>query len=237
MLNTRDRILAAIAAAVVGVSAPLFSFHQAVADILPAPAPATVTYTPYSRTISALGVQTSELYLAPQFSQHSGIWAPIDTSLKSLEGGLARGETVAGAVTFGARGDWLLDLQSDGGILHVKAPGLRVQAPQLNGASALYKDVAHDTDLRYTTLTEGLKEEIILHSISAATSLTFRIDDPDGVMQQVRETPGGGLHLGRDGERELVIQAPTVEAATTCKQRPCITSCAMTGRATCGVWT
>lgn len=213
MPKTRKPILAAIVFALIGISAPLFNTHPAVADLLPAPA--TVSYTPYSRTISALGVQTSELYLAPQFAQRSGIWAPIDTRLKLIGGGLARAETVAGAITFGARGDWLLDLESDGGVLHVKTPGLRVKAPQVNGASALYEDVADDTDLRYTALTEGLKEEIILHSTSAATSVTFRIEDPDGVMQQVRETPGGGLHLGRDGERELVIPPPTIEGGDT----------------------
>lgn len=149
-------------------------------------------------------------YLRPVRARVGGEWKPVDTDLaKTSEGMVAPGATTIG-LEFSAGGDTpLVRMEKAGRELALSWPG-KLPAPVLDGATAIYRDVLPDVDLRMGAQEDGFTQLLVVKSAEAAASegltqlrLQLSVDGLD-----VRETTEGGLEAVDQGAGSAVFEAP-----------------------------
>lgn len=110
-------------------------------------------------------------YLRPVRTRVGGQWKPVDTDLvKTSEGTVAPGATTVG-LEFSAGGDDapLVRMEKAGRELALSWPG-ELPAPDLDGATATYRDVLPDVDLRMGAQEDGFTQLLVVKSADAAAS-------------------------------------------------------------------
>ncbi|WP_318656433.1 LamG-like jellyroll fold domain-containing protein [Streptomyces canus] len=149
-------------------------------------------------------------YLRPVRARVGGEWKPVDTDLaKTPEGTVAPGATTIG-LEFSAGGDVpLVRMEKAGRELALSWPG-KLPAPALDGATATYRDVLPDVDLRMGAQEDGFTQLLVVKSAEAASSeelaqLRLKLS-ADGL--NVRETAEGGLEAVDQGAGSAVFEAP-----------------------------
>ncbi|WP_229705590.1 carboxypeptidase regulatory-like domain-containing protein [Micromonospora sonchi] len=154
------------------------------------------------------GSRTLEQTIEPTRVRKGKSWAPVDTTLKVSAEGVTPRATVLPMV-FSTGGDAPLARLRDGDReLAMTWPG-RLPTPVLEGATAVYRDVLPDVDLRVTAQPLGFSEVLVVKSRQAAASpqlasLKFGLQTK-GVT--VSATGSGGL-TARDGKGATVFAAP-----------------------------
>lgn len=163
---------------------------------------------------NADGTFTQNLFSAPKYFQSAstGGWEPIDSRLLPVAEAPGQFKNAANswAVTIEPIGP-----EATGGIRTENAgqtvrfsPYLDIKepiAPQVDGDTALYPDVALGMDLRYTISSYGVKEDIILKDPSAGSSLDFAIEGAN--LAAVPSSPGA---FRAEGPAEIHVAAPTL---------------------------
>ncbi|QOC94327.1 carboxypeptidase regulatory-like domain-containing protein [Micromonospora craniellae] len=165
--------------------------------------------TEWSQTfVNVDGSRTLEQSIEPTRVRRGRSWAPVDTTLKVSAEGVTPRATVLPMV-FSPGGDAPLARLRDGEReLAMTWPG-RLPTPVLEGATAIYRGVLPDVDLRVTAQPMGFSEVLVVRSRQAAASprlalLKFGLETK-GVT--VGTTGWGGL-AARDGEGAAVFAAP-----------------------------
>ncbi|NGM15036.1 carboxypeptidase regulatory-like domain-containing protein [Verrucosispora sioxanthis] len=154
------------------------------------------------------GSRTLEQTIEPTRVRKGKSWGPVDTTLKVSAEGITPRATVLPMV-FSSGGDAPLARLRDGEReVTMTWPG-RLPTPVLEGATAVYRDVLPDVDLRVTAQPMGFSEVLVVKSRQAATSaelasLRFGLATK-GVT--VSATTSGGL-AARDGKGAIVFAAP-----------------------------
>jgi hypothetical protein len=150
-------------------------------------------------------------YVRPVWTRADGAWKPVDTVLAMASGG----RTVAPKATpvkleFSGGGDVpLVRMEKAGRELALSWPG-RLPVPELDGATATYRNVLPDVDLRMGAQEDGFTQLIVVKTAEAAQSsalkeLRLRLGT-EGV--EVREAPEGGLEAVDEGAKNAVFEAP-----------------------------
>ncbi|WP_406010267.1 LamG-like jellyroll fold domain-containing protein [Streptomyces sp. NBC_00637] len=150
-------------------------------------------------------------YLRPVRTRVGGQWKPVDTDLvKTSEGTVAPGATTVG-LEFSAGGDDapLVRMEKAGRELALSWPG-ELPAPDLDGATATYRDVLPDVDLRMGAQEDGFTQLLVVKSADAAASpeLTRLRLKLSAEGMDVRETSQGGLEAVDQGAGNAVFEAP-----------------------------
>ncbi|MEV7034182.1 LamG domain-containing protein [Streptomyces sp. NPDC093272] len=149
-------------------------------------------------------------YMRPVRVRGGGEWKPIDTTLvKSADGTVAAKATTVG-LEFSAGGDApLVRMTKSGRELALSWPG-KLPAPELDGATATYRDVLPDVDLRMGAQEDGFTQLLVVRSAEAASGselsqlrLKLAADGMD-----VKETAQGGLEAIDQGAKSPVFEAP-----------------------------
>ncbi|MFI8811338.1 MULTISPECIES: LamG-like jellyroll fold domain-containing protein [unclassified Streptomyces] len=149
-------------------------------------------------------------YLRPVRARIEGKWQPIETDLiRSADGSVSPRTTTVG-MTFSGGGDApLVRMTKSGRELALSWPG-RLPAPELNGATAIYRDVLPDVDLRMEAQEDGFTQLLVVNSAVAAANdalselrLKLAADGMD-----VKETSEGGLEAVDKGALGAVFEAP-----------------------------
>lgn len=156
------------------------------------------------------GTSTLETSLVPKRVRQGTQWVPVDTTLRKAAGGVApRASALPMVFSGGGRGP-LARLTNRGRELSVSWPGA-LPAPEVSGATALYRDVLPGVDLRLTAEALGFAEVLVVRTPEAAAdprlaSLRFGLATK-GVT--VTATEGGGLEARDDrGGRVFASPAP-----------------------------
>ncbi|WP_204293143.1 carboxypeptidase regulatory-like domain-containing protein [Micromonospora gifhornensis] len=154
------------------------------------------------------GSRTLEQTIEPTRVRKGKSWAPVDTTLKVSAEGVTPRATVL-PMLFSTGGDEPLARLRDGDReVAMTWPG-RLPTPELEGATAVYREVLPDVDLRVTAQPMGFSEVLVVRSREAAASprlasLRFGLETR-GVT--VSATNSGGL-AARDGKGAIVFAAP-----------------------------
>ncbi|MER5587508.1 LamG domain-containing protein, partial [Streptomyces asoensis] len=149
-------------------------------------------------------------YLRPVRTRVGGEWKPVDTDLvKTSEGTVAPGATTVGLEFSGGGDAPLVRMEKAGRELALSWPG-ELPAPVLDGATATYRDVLPDVDLRMGAQEDGFTQLLVVKSAEAAadpelTRLRLKLS-ADGI--DVRETSEGGLEAVDEGAGSAVFEAP-----------------------------
>lgn len=165
--------------------------------------------TEWSQTfLNADDSRTLEQTIEPTRVRKGNSWAPVDTTLKVSAQGVVPRATVLPMV-FSAGGDAPLARLKDGTReLAMSWPG-RLPTPVLEGATAVYRDVLPEVDLRVTAQPLGFSEVLVVRSRQAAAdpklaTLRFGLAT-EGVT--VSPNSSGGL-VARDSKGDTVFAAP-----------------------------
>ncbi|MFJ9686111.1 LamG-like jellyroll fold domain-containing protein [Streptomyces bacillaris] len=150
-------------------------------------------------------------YVRPVRTRVDGEWKPVDTALAPTGEGVVVPKAVTVGLEFsgGGSGTPLVRMNKAGRELALSWPG-RLPAPELDGATATYRNVLPDVDLRMGAQEDGFTQLLVVNSAAAAASpaLTeLRLKLAAGGMD-VKETEGGGLVAVDKGAGTPVFEAP-----------------------------
>lgn len=173
----------------------------------------TITATSRHR-VDRNGRGTAALYQNPAFRRQGGRWVEVDSSLHPT-GDRALPAAAEGAlrpVRLGSSAERIVELGLDQGPVTMSSPGLSLGRPSLEGNSALYRDVATDTDMRYVVSDDGIKEELVLRSAAAPRSFTFHLADPSGQLGTLEPDGAGGFVFSNPVEQGVSLTLPAALA-------------------------
>ncbi|MEV4543870.1 carboxypeptidase regulatory-like domain-containing protein [Micromonospora echinaurantiaca] len=166
--------------------------------------------TEYAQTfVNPDGSRTLEQSIEPVRVRKGGAWVPVDTTLKPTSDGLApRASVLPMVFSPGGERAPLARLRDGGRELAVSWPG-RLPKPEIDGASAIYRNVLPDVDLRVTAGAVGFSEVLVVRTRQAAANprlkaLRFGLTTK-GVT--VKPTAAGGL-AAQDASGQDVFAAP-----------------------------
>jgi RHS repeat-associated protein len=145
------------------------------------------------------------------FRSADGTWTPIDPALVAGGGGWRNAA---------ARHQLSLPRRLQDGPVRVADGqdfvefGLRgaAAAGSVEGAAATYSDALSGVDVVYTSTPEGVKEDLVVHSVEAGNEFVFDVATSDGL--QLREADGGVAVVDADGETVFVFAAPFMHDAS-----------------------
>ncbi|MEG3628477.1 LamG-like jellyroll fold domain-containing protein [Streptomyces poriticola] len=150
-------------------------------------------------------------YLRPVRARVGGEWKAIDTDLaRTGDGVVAPKVTTVGLAFSGGGTDVpLVRMNRAGRELALSWPG-ELPVPELDGATATYRNVLPDVDLRMGAQEDGFTQLLVVNSAEAAASpalaeLRLKLA-ADGM--EVKETAGGGLVAVDEGAGNAVFEAP-----------------------------
>ncbi|WP_329172939.1 LamG domain-containing protein [Streptomyces sp. NBC_01477] len=150
------------------------------------------------------GTLVATIHAHPVRARKTGKWAAIDTSLQAApDGGVAPKAVLPGLEFSGGGSQPLVRMSSAGKQLALSWPD-PLPAPVVNGATAEYRDILPDVDLRMTATADGFTQLVVVKTAEAATNpalerlelgmssagLTMR-QNTDGSLSAV-DTAGGG---------------------------------------------
>lgn len=149
-------------------------------------------------------------YLRPVRARVDGVWKPVDTDLAKAADGSVTPKVTTVDLRFSGGGDApLVRMVKAGRELALSWPDI-LPAPELDGASATYRNVLPDVDLRMGAQEDGFTQLLVVKTAKAATSpqlteLRLKLD-ADGM--DVKETAEGGLQAVDAGAKSAVFEAP-----------------------------
>ncbi|MDX3645656.1 LamG domain-containing protein, partial [Streptomyces sp. MB09-02B] len=150
-------------------------------------------------------------YLRPVRARVDGEWKPIDADLAPTGRGTVAPKVATVGLEFSGGGSDtpLVRMTKAGRELALSWPGT-LPAPELDGATATYRDVLPDVDLRMGAQEDGFTQLLVVNSAAAAASptlaeLRLRLA-ADGM--EVEQTEGGGLAAVDKGAGTAVFEAP-----------------------------
>ncbi|MFD7101402.1 LamG-like jellyroll fold domain-containing protein [Streptomyces celluloflavus] len=150
-------------------------------------------------------------YLRPVRARVGGEWKSVDTDLARTSGGMVAPKvtTVGLSVSGGGDDQPLVRMTKAGRQLELSWPGT-LPAPELNGATATYRDVLDGVDLRMGVQEDGFSQLFVVKSRKAAESselaeLKLKLRT-EGL--ETRETADGGLEATEKGAKGVVFEAP-----------------------------
>jgi hypothetical protein len=150
-------------------------------------------------------------YLRPVRARVDGEWKPIDTDLARTGHGTVAPKVATVGLEFsgGGTGAPLVRMDKAGRRLALSWPG-KLPVPELDGATATYRNVLPDVDLRMGAQEDGFTQLLVVNSAEAAASpalaeLRLKLA-ADGM--EVKETAGGGLEAVDKGAGNPVFEAP-----------------------------
>ncbi|MER6233454.1 LamG-like jellyroll fold domain-containing protein [Streptomyces sp. NPDC001616] len=152
----------------------------------------------------------SREYLRPVRARVDGEWKPVDTDLAQAGGGGVAPEVTTVGLTFSGGGDMpLVKMTKAGRELALSWPG-ELPEPELNGATATYRDVLPDVDLRMQAQEDGFTQLLVVKTAAAAenealSKLRLKLA-AEGM--DVNETQDGGLEAVDKGAQGAVFEAP-----------------------------
>ncbi|MGV9879243.1 LamG-like jellyroll fold domain-containing protein [Streptomyces sp. NPDC003006] len=150
-------------------------------------------------------------YLRPVRARIDGRWQRIDTDLAPVAGGMVAPKVTTARLAFSGGGADvpLVRMWKAGRELELSWPG-KLPAPELDDATATYRDVLDGVDLRMGAQQDGFSQLLIVKSAKAAASpelaelkLRLRTEGLD-----TRETADGGLEATDKGAKGVVFEAP-----------------------------
>ncbi len=156
------------------------------------------------------GTLEAREYLRPVRARVSGEWKPIDTDLAALPDGAVAPKVTTVGLRFSGGGDGpLVRLENAGREVALSWPGA-LPAPELDAATATYREVLPGVDLRMGAQEDGFTQLLVVKTAEAAASgklAALRLSlAAEGV--DVRETAEGGLEAVDQGANGAVFEAP-----------------------------
>ena len=158
------------------------------------------------------GTRTSRQSSQPlNVRDEDGRWRPVEVDLAERAGRWVVANHPLRPSLVGATGDGeLLSVQADGvgAWLGLADPVLGIDA-EVDGSSAVYRDVSPGTDLRYEVTPGSVKETIVLHRQPVGSSWRFTLRT-QGLTPRL--TPGGTAVELVDGAGRARLVLPPIEA-------------------------
>jgi hypothetical protein len=196
-------------------------------EALETPAPPSAEELPDQRTAISdtyrlpSGLLETRIYGAPvNYEAEEGRWQPIEEGLEEGEGGEVTNG--AGPVEVSLPSE----LQQGAARLTVgdrwvaaRLLGAETEAAEVSEGAALYESPDTQAAFEYTTLPEGLKEQIELEGPASPSSFEYELTASAGLTPSLTEA---GAVVFKDGEGELVatLPAPTVADAGSAVPTP-----------------
>lgn len=215
-------LFAAFALFAVPLAPSAQSDEESAEPSLEAPTPLGAEELPDKRTATSdtyelhSGMLETRIYGTPvNYEDAEGEWQPIEEGLEEGEGG----EIVNGANSV----EVSLPSELQEGLARVTIGdqwiGSRLLATETEPAevtegAAVYESPEADASFEYTTLPEGLKEEIELEGPSSPSSFRYELTASSGLQAEMAED-GSVVFKGERGEAVASMPAPTVADANS----------------------
>jgi len=154
------------------------------------------------------GELETQVYGTPvNYRDEEGEWQPIEEGLEPQPdgSGLENGANAFDVSLPERLGDAPIRLTLGDKWVGVRLLGQDSEPPELEGEAATYEAAAPDTSFEFTTLGDGLKENIVLADPSAPRRFRFELTASEGVVPAL--TPEGALDF-RDENGEVVSTLP-----------------------------
>ena len=154
------------------------------------------------------GELETQVYGAPvNYRDEEGEWQPIEEGLEPQPdgSGLENGANAFDVSLPERLGDAPIRLTLGDRWVGVRLLGQDSEPPELEGEAATYEAAAPDTSFEFTTLGDGLKENIVLADPSAPRRFRFELTASEGVAPTL--TPEGALEF-RDENGQVVSTLP-----------------------------
>lgn len=152
-------------------------------------------------------------YLRPVWTRVGGAWKPVDTDLvRSSDGDTVRPGATTVGLSFSGGGDGpLVRMERAGRALALSWPLGDVPVPETDGATATYREILPDVDLRLGAQEDGFTQLLVVKSAAAAETealAELRLSLAAEGMH-VRTTGSGGLEAVDAGAAGTVFEAAT----------------------------
>jgi RHS repeat-associated protein len=155
------------------------------------------------------GELETRVYGTPvNYKDAKGNWQPIEEGLETQPdgSGLENGANAFDLSLPERLGDAPIRLTLGDQWVAVRLLGQDSEPAELESAAATYEAAAPDTSFEFTTLGDGLKENIVLANASAPRRFRFELTASEGVVPTL--TPEGALEF-RDGNGQVISILPT----------------------------
>jgi RHS repeat-associated protein len=176
--------------------------------------PALRTATSNTYSLPSGDLQT-ELFSSPvNYETDAGDWKPIDEGLEESPGG----EITNGANSFGLHlpeemGEDPVRLAEDGHWVSYRYLGPATEAAEIEGSTATYEAPSGDLSFELQSLSDGMKENIVLGSPSQPSEYRFALDLSTDLTPELLED--GSIAIRDEGGRVFAaLPAPTVSDAS-----------------------
>ncbi|MCA1066128.1 DNRLRE domain-containing protein (plasmid) [Rossellomorea sp. AcN35-11] len=152
------------------------------------------------------GSITAEIYSSPiHFKDKSGKWVEIDNSIVNEKQGEFEYGNKANKHKLRFSKEAKKEVEWEGHVLTITPLNTKGKRPKVEGNSITYEKVFKDADIRYTSLTSGMKEDIILHSKKAPHTYEYEVDT-NGL--EVNKEKDGKITLTKGEETIFSIPSP-----------------------------
>lgn len=157
------------------------------------------------------GQLETRLYETPiNFRDANGQWKPIGEGFEELgDGSLSNGPNSFDVSLPESLGDEPLRLSTDAGWVTTELLGPEPEEVQPEGATASYELADGDTSFEFSSLPNGIKEDIVIDDLSQPSTFRFELDASSGLAPTLRDD--GAIVFRDEGGRAVVtLPAPVM---------------------------
>jgi len=152
------------------------------------------------------GERETRIYGAPvNFEDGEGNWKPIDEELEAVQGGLTNGANDFDLYLPEQVGEGAVRVSSEGQWVSYRYLGPETQPVEVDGVVATYEGEGGEPSFELKSLSNGVKESIVLGGASQQTDYAFELEAASGVTPTLAED---GSLVFNDTDEEVVARMP-----------------------------
>jgi RHS repeat-associated protein len=152
------------------------------------------------------GERETRIYEAPvNFEDGEGNWKPIDEELEAVQGGFTNGANDFDLYLPEQVGEGAVRVSSEGQWVSYRYLRAETKAAEVDGAVATYEGEGAEPSFELKSLSNGVKESIVLGDASQPTDYAFELEAASGVTPTLAED---GSLVFNDTDEEVVARMP-----------------------------
>ncbi|HSE65841.1 MAG TPA: hypothetical protein VLB12_02565, partial [Gemmatimonadales bacterium] len=157
------------------------------------------------------GARETQIFVSPiHYRDAEGEWQPIEEGFQETsEGGIGNGDNAFDVALPENLDEEPVQLSTEEGWVSAELIGPDTKEAQLEDGAVSYESADGGTSFEYTTLPDGLKENIEIADASQPTSFSFDLSASGGLTPELIEN-GSVEFRNEEGEALFILPAPTM---------------------------
>jgi hypothetical protein len=159
------------------------------------------------------GERETRIYESPvNFEDGSGAWKPIDEELEAVQGGFINAANDFDLYLPEQVGEGVVRVSSEGQWVAYRYLGPETKPAEVDGAVATYEGEGAEPSFELKSLSNGVKESIVLSDASQPTDYAFELETASGVTPKLAED-GSLVFTNPDEEVAATMPRPSISDA------------------------